>query len=54
MVFSEVAEDDDAAQANELMRHFNVFILWRRIIFYFFYFVLIIAVSYSRLSLPPL
>ena len=34
MVFSEVAEDDDAAQANELMRHFNVFILWRRIIFF--------------------
>uniref|UniRef100_F6HGP2 DNA-directed RNA polymerase III subunit RPC4 n=1 Tax=Vitis vinifera TaxID=29760 RepID=F6HGP2_VITVI len=37
---SEVAEDDDAAQANELMRHFNVFILWRRIIFYFFIFFL--------------
>ena len=29
MVFSELAEDDDVAQANKLMRHFNVLILCR-------------------------
>ena len=29
MVFSELDEDDDVAQANKLMRHFNVLILCR-------------------------